>query len=175
MAADCGRWATEGGHGGLPQRTDDSATLSAVTNNRSTNHHAASSLSSAIPFDPRFHIRLEEPAGELLRLRLSSADGGPLTLSAGLLGALADTAGWLALGRVLALEERPAAASELGVSLINPASGADLIAEPRLLKQGRTLVVFDVDLSEPDGRLVARARLSYPVRQRPASQTTRKP
>ena len=60
-------------------------------------------------------------------------------------------------------------------ALLRPILGDDVLtrhlgdAEARILKKGRTLIVLDVDVTDGDGRLVAKGRVSYALR--PAALT----
>lgn len=61
-------------------------------------------------------------------------------------------------------EEEMAGTAELSVSYLRPALGDFVYAEARVLKKGRTLAVLDIDVTDPSGRLVAKARVSYALR-----------
>jgi uncharacterized protein (TIGR00369 family) len=55
--------------------------------------------------------------------------------------------------------------AELNISYLRPALGAIVVAEGRVLKKGKTLVVVDVDCSDGKGRLFAKGRAQYALRQ----------
>ncbi|GEM_PF-515759 len=59
--------------------------------------------------------------------------------------------------------------AELNISYLRPALGALVVAEGRVLKQGRSLAVVDADCSDGAGRLFARGRAQYALRQREAA------
>jgi uncharacterized protein (TIGR00369 family) len=104
------------------------------------------------------HVRLRLPAREELR------GGVAGSLHGGVLSALADVACLAALQGLFDGRSRPAGTAELNISYLRPALGAYIIAEARVLKKGRTLAVVDVDITAPDGRLVAKSRVSYALR-----------
>jgi uncharacterized protein (TIGR00369 family) len=104
------------------------------------------------------HARLRLPAREELR------GGVAGSLHGGVLSALADIACLAAMQGLFDGRGRPAGTAELNISYLRPALGASVIAEARVLKTGRTLAVIDVDITDPDGRLVAKSRVSYALR-----------
>jgi acyl-CoA thioesterase len=104
------------------------------------------------------HARLRLPAREELR------GGVAGSLHGGVLSALADIACLAAMQGLFDGRARPAGTAELNISYLRPALGACVIAEARVLKKGRTLAVIDVDLTDPDGKLVAKSRVSYALR-----------
>lgn len=104
------------------------------------------------------HARLRLPAREELR------GGVAGSLHGGVLSALADVSCLAAMQGLFDGRGRPAGTAELNISYLRPALGAYVIAEARVLKKGRTLAVVDVDLTDPDGRLVAKSRVSYALR-----------
>ena len=122
----------------------------------------------ANPFHKLLGIELEEQSPGYARLRqpmreeLRGGVGG--SLHGGVLSALADIACLAAMQGLFDQSARPAGTAELSISYLRPALGDSVIVEGRVLKQGRTLAVIDVDLKNPDGRLVAKARVSYALR-----------
>lgn len=105
------------------------------------------------------------PQGAVLRLRVSQKHlrpGG--TVSGPAMFGLADMAFYLALlARIgpVALAVTTSAAIDF---LRKPGAGADLLAEARLLKLGRTLAVGDVMIcSEAQREPVAHASLTYAI------------
>lgn len=120
------------------------------------------------PFHQLIGIELEERAAGYARVRLPASErirGGVAgSIHGGVLSALADVVTLAAMGTVFTERERAAGTAELSVSYLRPALGAYVIAEGRVLKKGRTLAVVDVDMSDPDGKLVAKARVSYALR-----------
>jgi acyl-CoA thioesterase len=129
----------------------------------------------ANPFHTLLGVEVEEQSPGYARLRLPMREelrGGVAgSLHGGVLSALADIACLAAMQGSFDERARPAGTAELSISYLRPALGDHVIAEGRVLKQGRTLAVVDVDLKNPDGRLVAKARVSYALR--PAEMTDR--
>ena len=120
------------------------------------------------PFHQLLGIELEERAPGYARVRMPVDDrllggvGG--SVHGGVISALADIACLGAMQGVFTEHERAAGTAELGLSYLRPALGAYVIAEARVLKKGRMLAVIDVDIKDPVGRLVAKARVSYALR-----------
>ena len=120
------------------------------------------------PFHRLLDVELEERSPGYARVRLPMDErlrggvGG--SFHGGVLSALADIATLAAMGTVFTADERPAGTAELSISYLRPALGSHVTAAARVLKKGRTLAVIDVDLADPDGRLVAKARVSYALR-----------
>ncbi|HLZ68325.1 MAG TPA: PaaI family thioesterase [Dehalococcoidia bacterium] len=56
--------------------------------------------------------------------------------------------------------------AELNISYLRPALGAQVVAEGRVLKKGRSLAVVDAECSDGAGRLFAKGRAQYALRQR---------
>lgn len=110
-------------------------------------------------------VRVEAVAPMRLTARMAVTDahlrpGG--TVSGPTLFALADIAFYLAVLAMVGPKALAVTTSAAIDFLRKPAAGADLVAEVRLLKLGRTLAVGDV-LVFPDGSAdaVARASLTY--------------
>jgi uncharacterized protein (TIGR00369 family) len=59
-----------------------------------------------------------------------------------------------------------AGTAELNVSYLRPAFGPLIVAEGVVLKKGRTLAAVDVSISDGAGRLYAKGRCQYALRQR---------
>jgi uncharacterized protein (TIGR00369 family) len=120
------------------------------------------------PFHQLLGVELEEQSQGYARVRLPVTDrvrggvGG--SVHGGVLSALADIATLGAMQSLFDARARPAGTAELSVSYLRPALGAYVIAEARVLKKGRMLAVLDIDLKDPDGRLVAKGRVSYALR-----------
>jgi uncharacterized protein (TIGR00369 family) len=80
----------------------------------------------------------------------------------GAISALADTAATVvAWAGVDDPGEARGATVALTVEFLAPARGRDLTAAARVLRRGRTLCFSEVDVTEPDGRLVAKALATY--------------
>ena len=122
----------------------------------------------ANPFHKLLGIEVEEQAPGYARLRLPVREelrGGVAgSLHGGVLSALADLVCLAAMQGLFDQRAQPAGTAELSISYLRPALGAYVSVEGRVLKQGRTLAVVDVDMKNPDGRLVAKARVTYALR-----------
>ena len=120
------------------------------------------------PFHQVLGVELEERSPGYARVRLPMSErvrGGVAgSVHGGVLSALADITTLAAMQGMFTGGERAAGTAELSVSYLRPALGAYVDAEARVLKKGRTLAVIDVDMKDPDGRLVAKARVSYSLR-----------
>lgn len=110
---------------------------------------------------------IEEVAPMRLRVRLKVGDrhlrpGG--TVSGPSIFALADVAIYLALLAMIGPKALAVTTNASVDFMRKPASGRDLLAEARLLKFGRVLVVGDVLIfSEGEEAPVARANLTYSI------------
>lgn len=129
----------------------------------------------ANPFHATLGIELEESGNGHARVRLPFSErlGGGVagSLHGGVLSALADVATLGAMQGLFTAHEQAAGTAELSISYLRPALGAYVIAEARVLKKGRTLAVIDIDISNPEGKLVAKARVSYALRPLPEATT----
>lgn len=123
---------------------------------------------AANPFHELLGVELEERAPGYARVRLpvrAQLGGGVAgSLHGGVLSALVDIATLGALQGLFRPDERAAGTAELSISYLRPALGEYVAAEARVLKKGRTLAVIDVDITDPEGRLVAKGRVSYALR-----------
>ncbi|MFN8557006.1 MAG: PaaI family thioesterase [Dehalococcoidia bacterium] len=97
-------------------------------------------------------------------VRPEVAGGVAGAVHGGIVSALVDIAALSAMQTVFGADEEAAGTAELGISYLRPALGASVTVEARVLKKGRTLAVIDVDVKNPDGRLAAKARVSYALR-----------
>jgi uncharacterized protein (TIGR00369 family) len=110
-------------------------------------------------------IRLDELSADRAVLVLPF-DGRLATMGdvvhGGAVASLLDTAGMAA---AWSDDEEPESLSgatvSMNVDFVAAARGQDLRAEASVVKRGRTLCFVDIDVTEPDGRLVARGSLVY--------------
>jgi uncharacterized protein (TIGR00369 family) len=120
------------------------------------------------PFHQFLGVEIVERGDGTARVRLPMTEkvrGGVAgSFHGGVLSALADIATLAAMQTVFTPSERAAGTAELSISYLRPALGPYVSAVARVLKKGRTLAVVDVDMHDPDGRLVAKARVSYALR-----------
>ena len=84
----------------------------------------------------------------------------------GVISSLVDSVAGGCVRTVRSLEEikaRPHATSDLHVVYLSPATGAELVAEGRIVKQGRTAIFTEVDVTDDRGRLVARGLVTFVI------------
>jgi len=103
------------------------------------------------------HARCRMRAGENNRGGVHGAAHG------GVLAFLCDVAALAAVSTVLEADDRASGTAELNISYLSPAVGS-VVAEARILRKGRTLVVSDIDLTDEAGKLLAKGRVSYALR-----------
>ena len=112
------------------------------------------------------HARCRLPVTENIRGGVAGSVHG------GVLSALVDIVTLSAIATVVnPAEDQMAGTAELSISYLRPALGDAVYADARVLKKGRQLAVVDVDVTDPDGRLVAKGRVSYALRPRSPGQT----
>ena len=104
------------------------------------------------------HARCRLPVTEKVRGGVAGSVHG------GVISALVDIATLSAVSSIVQPGEQMAGTAELSVSYLRPALGDAVFADARVLKKGRTLAVIDVDVTNPDGTLVAKGRVSYALR-----------
>ena len=130
----------------------------------------------------RNEFEYESPFAELLEMRpQSSADGvGVATMTVqdkhrqnagvvqgGIIVTLADYAFHLAVESLL----QPGQSSvtiELKVNFIAPARDGKITAASKVVSSGRRVVVCDVDVTGPDGSLIAKGMGTYLIRSQPS-------
>jgi uncharacterized protein (TIGR00369 family) len=132
------------------------------------NDEHARRFQSGNPFHALIGVELVERGEGRARCRLPVTEkvrGGVAgSVHGGVLSALVDIVTLSAVSSVAQPGEQMAGTAELNVSYLRPALGDAVIAEARVLKKGRTLAVVDVDITDPNGRLVAKGRVSYALR-----------
>ncbi|MGI8549731.1 MAG: PaaI family thioesterase [Dehalococcoidia bacterium] len=113
-------------------------------------------------------ITLEALAAGYARFRLTTSDrnmgGVHGSVHGGILAFLIDVATLAAVSTLVGPGERMAGTAELNVSYLRPALGPSVFAEARVLRKGQVLAVVDVDISNHDGKLLAKGRVGYAVR-----------
>jgi uncharacterized protein (TIGR00369 family) len=117
------------------------------------------------------HLGIEVEAAEAgwVRLRvavrdeLRNASGAPV--HGGVYSALVDTAVGGALSTLHEMSQGGIGQTtlDLNVTFIAGASGGDLLAEGRILKQGRTIAFGEARITDTDGRLLAVGRATYMI------------
>lgn len=83
----------------------------------------------------------------------------------GLLAAMVDIAMLEALVPLLQQGEKPAGTVDLNITYLRPALGARVYAAATVLRKGRTTVVTEVSITDSGGKLCAKGRTIYALRQ----------
>ncbi|MEX1102848.1 MAG: PaaI family thioesterase, partial [Dehalococcoidia bacterium] len=63
--------------------------------------------------------------------------------------------------------DRPSGTADLNITYLRPALGERITAEATVLRKGRQLAVAEVEVFAGDGRLCAKGRAIYSLRQAP--------
>ena len=95
----------------------------------------------------------------------STAGGARGGVHGGVLASLADIGVVAAVLSTCRVGEQMQGTSELNISYLRPAVGSKVRVESTVLKKGRTLAVGDVDLLSDQGKLIAKARVTYSITQ----------
>ncbi len=80
----------------------------------------------------------------------------------GIIAALADTAAALAVYMVLP-RGTPMATIEMKINFLEPVARGTMTAEGRMLRRGRNFAVAECDVRDQDGRLAAKALLTFAI------------
>ena len=132
------------------------------------NDDDARRLQSGNPYHALIGVELVERGEGAARIRLPVTEkvrGGVAgSVHGGVISALVDIVTLSAVSSLVRADEQMAGTAELNVSFLRPALGDAVYATGRVLKKGRTLAVIDVDITDADGRLVAKGRVSYALR-----------
>jgi uncharacterized protein (TIGR00369 family) len=123
-----------------------------------------------------------QPLHRMLGLTLDDARAGfarvvlatnPSTLSGvggsvhgGVLAAMVDIAMLQALIASLEPDDIPNGTVDLNITYLRQAKGERIIAEATFLRKGRTIAVSEVEIRDRDGRLCAKGRTIYALKQR---------
>ncbi|MCC7365812.1 MAG: PaaI family thioesterase [Dehalococcoidia bacterium] len=83
----------------------------------------------------------------------------------GVLAAVVDIVMLEALAKMFEPGEQPAGTADLNITYMRPALGNTVFAEAIVLKKGRSLIVTEVSILDDEGRLCAKGRTLYSVRQ----------
>lgn len=83
----------------------------------------------------------------------------------GILACLVDIVMLAALNGLFKAGEQPAGTADLNITYLRPALGPRIFAEGTVLKKGRQLAVVEVEISDAEGRLCAKGRTLYAIRQ----------
>jgi uncharacterized protein (TIGR00369 family) len=120
----------------------------------------------------QFGFRLEaaEPGRVVLRMRVESRHKQLHgVVHGGILAALADTAGGLATYMALPRGTR-VATIEMKINYLEAVERGTLAAEARVLRCGKNIAVVDCDVRAGDGRLAAKALLTFSIGPRQRRQ-----
>lgn len=87
------------------------------------------------------------------------------SLHGGLSALLADTAMLQAIIPMIGAGEMPGGTAELNISYLRPVLGPRVTTEATVIKKGRQIAVVEVSILDGQGRLAARSRMNYAIRQ----------
>ena len=113
---------------------------------------------------------------KLLDVRLGSArcviETTPMTASGagggvhgGVLAAVLDMVMLEAIIPMIGPGEQAAGTADLNITYMRPALGARIYADATVIKKGRSLAVVEVEITDGEGRLCAKGRTLYALRQ----------
>ena len=128
---------------------------------------APETLNSVLGFE------LEDPGSELARARFEVATRHkqPYGLvHGGVYAALAETVASVATAKAVLAEGNIAMGQSNNTTFMRPATSGHVHAEARRRHGGRTTWVWDVDMTDDEGRLCAVSRVTIAVRPRPAER-----
>jgi uncharacterized protein (TIGR00369 family) len=115
-------------------------------------------------------LTLEEARDGYARIALAtnavtlSGVGG--SVHGGVLAAMVDIAMLQALIASLGPNDIPNGTADLNITYLRPSLGSRVVAEATILRKGRSLAVSEVSISDAEGRLCAKGRTIYALRQR---------
>jgi len=117
-------------------------------------------------------LTLEEARKGYARIALStnavtlSGVGG--SVHGGVLAAMVDIAMLQALIASLEPSDIPNGTADLNITYLRPSLGSRVVAEATMLRKGRSLAVSEVSILDGEGRLCAKGRTIYALKQREA-------
>ena len=82
----------------------------------------------------------------------------------GILSAMVDIVMLVAVFGEMREGEQPAGTAELNITYLRQAHGDNIYATAHQIKRGRQLAVIDVEITDDDERLCAKARVTYAFR-----------
>ena len=100
-----------------------------------------------------------------LPITRDTAGGARGGVHGGILASLADIGVVAAVLSTCRVGEQMQGTSELNISYLRPAVGSMVRVESTVIKKGRSLAVGDVDLLSDQGKLIAKARVTYAISQ----------
>lgn len=123
----------------------------------------------AFPLHRALGVTLVERGDGFARIAIAT---GPITMGGvggsvhgGVLAALVDIAMLAALGPTFGPGEQPMGTADLNITYLRPALTATVYAEATVIRKGRSLAVTEVSIVDEQGRLCARGRTIYSIRQ----------
>lgn len=134
-----------------------------------TVHERARQTFDSFEYHRACGMTLEEARPNYARVSLVP---GPMTkggvggsIHGGVLASLVDVVMLQAIVATLEPADVAAGTADLNLTFLRPALGERIVAEARVIKKGRQLVVTEVDITDAEGRLCARGRTLYALRQ----------
>jgi len=122
------------------------------------------------PFHKYLGLTLDEVRPGFARICLHTNDRTPGGISnsvhGGVLAAMVDIAMLQALFPMFGPGDQAAGTADLNITYLRPALGAQVFAEATVLKKGRQQAVVEVSILDDKGRLCAKGRTIYAIRQR---------
>jgi acyl-CoA thioesterase len=124
------------------------------------------------PFHRFLGVTIEEQRTGFARISLTTGTntlggiGG--SVHGGVLAALVDIAMLQAIFSTFGPEDEAAGTADLNITYLRPALGRRIYAEATVVKKGRSLAMTEVSITDEQGRLCAKGRTLYAIRQRMA-------
>ena len=108
-----------------------------------------------------FELEAAEAGRAVVRMRVASKHKQVYgVVHGGILASLADTAGGLATYTVVPRGVRVATV-EMKINFLEPIDRGMVVAEARVLRKGRNFAVVDCDVHDAEGRLAAKALMTF--------------
>ena len=101
------------------------------------------------------------------RLTLGGVGG---SVHGGLLAAMVDIVMLEALAKMFVAGEQPQGTADLNITYLRPALGAKVFAEAQVVRKGKSLAMTEVSILDQEGRLCAKGRTLYSIKQSQARQ-----
>ena len=124
---------------------------------------------NSLPVYRQLGLTLDEAKPGFARISMATS---PLTLGGiggsvhgGLLAMLVDVAMLEAMFPMFEPNDQPAGTADLNITYLRPALGAKVVAEATVLRKGKTLAVTEVEILDGEGKLCAKGRTIYVIRQ----------
>ena len=125
----------------------------------------------AQPLHQALGLELDEARNGFARIVLTP-NGGTLSgvggsVHGGVLAAMIDIAMLQALIASLEPNDIPNGTVDLNITYLRQAKGERIVAEATILRKGCSIAVSEVEILDPGGRLCAKGRTIYALKQRP--------